>query len=292
MKKNKTEIQKEKENDIRKIENIVSGMQTPEIPDMGEEWGQLEKRIDMSGDTKILPLFTKTRIYAASIAGVVILLISLFTYFSTKEYNYRTSGEKLTVILKDSTKVYLNINSTISYSAGYGILNRKIKLNGEAYFQVKKGSKPFIVKTLAAQIKVTGTQFNVKARRNKTVVGVSEGRVEFSSATNNKSMVVLTKGLLSSCKVNNAPQPAMSVPVNEFTGWMQDRLIYDNATLREVISDIEEQFNIKISVTDAKVRKIEITGVLKGNSPEDVLQTLCLLIDKNYRLNKDIYEIY
>lgn len=105
-------------------------------------------------------------------------------------------------------------------------------------------------------------------------------------------MVVLTKGLLSSCKVNNAPQPAMSVPVNEFTGWMQDRLIYDNATLREVISDIEEQFNIKISVTDAKVRKIEITGVLKGNSPEDVLQTLCLLIDKNYRLNKDIYEIY
>jgi ferric-dicitrate binding protein FerR (iron transport regulator) len=292
MKRSKNDRQQDSDANINKIEHIVAGMHASKLPDIDSEWDELEKRIEKSEETRVTPVFTKIRIVAASVACAVLLFTGVAGYFNFKKIYYTTSNNKLTITLKDSSVIYMNRNSSIRYNAGYGLVHRKINLSGEASFKVKKGSNPFIVYTSAGNIKVTGTQFNVKARNGRTEVGVLEGRVEFSSVINKKSKVILTKGLFSSCKENDVPTMAIVKEQSEFSGWLNDRFVYRATTVKNIITDFEEQYNIKIEGNNSKILDLEVTGVIEGDSPDEVLQTLCMLIGKKYRLNKDIYEIY
>jgi transmembrane sensor len=292
MKKNKIEKQLEKENDFHKIESVVAGMDKPELPDIDAEWNEFEKRIDQPEDIKVIPFFTKIRIIAASAACLVLMLTFAFCYLNFKETRYTTTSNKITITLKDGSEICMNKNSSIQYNAGYGIINRKIGLTGEAYFKVTKGHGSFIVNTSVAKIRVTGTQFNVKARKDKTEVGVSEGRVEFSSTTVRGSKIILTKGLYSSCVDNNLPTQAMAIQVPENSLWMSDRLMYRGSTVQEIIADIEELYNIKIEVSDPQILNLQVTGMINSKTPEDILQTLCTLIGKKFRLDHHQYVVY
>jgi len=281
-----------KEEDFNRIERIVAGMDKPKLPDIDAEWDVLEKQIDKQFDKRVFYLSAKTRIVAASVACLIFILTGLYSYLNLKEIKYATTNLKNNIILKDGSEISMNKNSNIQYNAGYGIINRKIVLSGEAFFKVKKGKGTFIVSTLAAEIRVTGTQFNVKARKGKTEVGVSEGRVEFSSAKIHGPKVMLTKGLYSSCLENSLPEQARAIQFSEFPGWMHDRLIYHGASVKEIIADIEDQYNIDIKVSDSNILGLEVSGIITGSKPEEVLQTLCVLIGKNFRLNNNIYEVY
>jgi len=271
---------------------MVAGMKKPELPDIDAEWDEFEKRIDQSGNKKVVPLFNKIRIVAASAACLALALTGIFCYLNFKEITYITAKNKLTITLKDGSDICMNKNSSIRYNAGYGIINRKIELTGEAYFKVKKGYGSFIVNTSVAKIRVTGTQFNVKARKGRTEVGVSEGRVEFSSTTIHGPIVILTKGLFASCVDNGLPTQATAILLPENPLWMNDRLMYKASTVQEIITDIEELYNIKIEVNDPQILRLQVTGIINGKTPEDILQTLCTLIGKHFRLNHKKYEVY
>ena len=57
---------------------------------------------------------------------------------------YSSYGQKTkTVSLNDGTKVHLNAGTTLSYSKNFNSTSREVTLNGEAYFEVEKGSSPF-----------------------------------------------------------------------------------------------------------------------------------------------------
>lgn len=66
-----------------------------------------------------------------------------------------------TIVLPDSTKVYLNGSSELKYSVPFVGTQRNVFLQGEAYFEVAKGHKPFIVHADQVQVKAYGTEFNV-----------------------------------------------------------------------------------------------------------------------------------
>ena len=72
-------------------------------------------------------------------------------------------GAKTKLILPDSTLVWLNAGSKIVYSQGFGVKDRHLRLNGEAYFEVRKNEKlPFDVMTKELNVKVLGTKFNFR----------------------------------------------------------------------------------------------------------------------------------
>ncbi|MBE9599443.1 FecR family protein [Pedobacter sp. MC2016-24] len=94
-------------------------------------------------------------------------------------------GGQYRVTLSDGTKVWLNAASSLSYPSNFTGKERKVKLEGEAYFEVAhNASHPFIVSTNEQQVKVLGTSFNVNAYANerKTVTTLLNGRVELSSS--------------------------------------------------------------------------------------------------------------
>ncbi|HRN58485.1 MAG TPA: FecR domain-containing protein, partial [Agriterribacter sp.] len=122
-----------------------------------------------------------------SIAASLLVLLGLFYYLwgigeigGEREQVYRTGfGERLEVELDDGSLVTLNANSALHWTEGWSkSKGRKVALEGEAFFKVKKQSGiPFTVHTNDVAVEVLGTSFNVDSRESKTKVYLDEGRV-------------------------------------------------------------------------------------------------------------------
>lgn len=93
-----------------------------------------------------------------------------------------TKGEQYQVQLPDGSKVWLNAASSLKYPASFSALqDRKVELNGEAYFEVAKDQNhPFIVTAKGQQIRVLGTHFNVNAYQDEMITKTTllEGSVQ------------------------------------------------------------------------------------------------------------------
>ena len=89
------------------------------------------------------------------------------------------------VTLPDGTLVRLNANSSLTYQQNFGQDNRKVKLSGEGYFEVKKNTeKKFIVNTGYIDVTVLGTKFNLYAYEDKDIIEMAlvEGHVNVSTS--------------------------------------------------------------------------------------------------------------
>ena len=88
--------------------------------------------------------------------------------------------------LPDGSMVYLNHNSSITYSRG--IDSRRVRLKGEAYFKVEEGKTPFVVTAGHGKIVVKGTEFNVRSDNKEIEVEVEEGSVELKTKYHKKTV--------------------------------------------------------------------------------------------------------
>ena len=117
-----------------------------------------------------------------------------WNYFCLKNFVPQTQtanfGEKTTFSLPDNSEVVLNSGSEINYKKWNWDNNRRLELKGEAYFRVSKGRR-FEVQTSLGKVSVLGTQFNVKARKNRFDVVCYEGRVKVNYAN---TQIILTHG--------------------------------------------------------------------------------------------------
>ena len=133
-------------------------------------------------DGRIIPLFRNSSLLkiAASVT-----LVTIATYFFWTLRNADTviaaGDEVLTLYLPDSSRVWLNTNSSLSYSEEFSTEKRTVTLKGEAYFQVKRDTAhAFEVITPATTAVVLGTSFNVKDADSTTTLTVAEGKVRFA----------------------------------------------------------------------------------------------------------------
>lgn len=135
------------------------------------------------------PLLYKLINYTVKIAAVVLLVVVSVTIYKYQELVKKSevlqtilvpAGQRINIILPDSTFVCLNSNTKFSYPSVFATNNRKVKLDGEAYFEVSANkNKPFYVHTSKGEIKVLGTHFNLEAYSNADVFKTSlfEGKV-------------------------------------------------------------------------------------------------------------------
>jgi len=104
----------------------------------------------------------------------VILILSLFSCSSNIKISSGDDFERIE--LPDGSIASLNANSSIEYDENFE--QRVISQEGEVFYIVNKGENPFIVKTEDGEIKVTGTEFNVKSGKHGLEIEVEKGSVE------------------------------------------------------------------------------------------------------------------
>jgi len=123
---------------------------------------------------------------AAAVLFIPLLVVALYFYRNQNDpaelLTLSTQkGEQTSVILPDGSKVWLNVDTRLSYPVTYGVRSRKVQLEGEAYFEVMKNRElPFEVSSDGITTKALGTSFVVSSYPESSDIRSSliEGSVE------------------------------------------------------------------------------------------------------------------
>lgn len=231
------------------------------------------KNIIASKKQEIKTISLSTWLYR--IAAVVTIVFSIL--FLINQLNYEkliTSKNNLTFQLPDQSEVVLNTNSKIRYKKYNWNNNRILKLEGEAFFKVKKGQL-FSVETNLGTVEVLGTQFNVKAINNKFEVRCFEGKVRVKKGKNSH---ILTQKMAIS--FNNKKTKTFST--NETSpNWNSNQLnlVYNSTTFEQIISDLESKYHVKIDIKNFKTNQL-FNGTLPNN-----IDISIKIIASTYHLN-------
>lgn len=213
-------------------------------------------------------------------ASIVLLLSGYLGLYSTK--NYTTGiGEQLAIILPDGSEIQLNANSSLSHKRFFWNNNRQLDLNGEAYFEVKKGSD-FKVTTSYGTVTVLGTKFNIKTREHIFELNCFEGAVRFEQKDTNvrktlhkNDQVTISNGVLKDKKVT------LSNP-----SWVNGLSIFENRPLKEVLSELSIYYNITFKAENIDDSKL-FSGSFLHNDIEKALKTTLTPMGIVYKLSKD-----
>lgn len=217
---------------------------------------------------------------AALLVGVVSGLS--FRYFMNDEVSDEVfcdivvpNGSRTSLMLPDSSTVWLNSGSRLSYSKDFGRENREISLCGEAYFEVSRDEKhPFIVDVNSLQIKVLGTTFNVCAEENSgtATVDLIKGKVEVTA--DGGDQLVLFPGQRA---VLDRSTGALSSTSSEpfVSDWVYGRLSFVNIPVTEIFERLQKHFNVRIDINDDRLAEEYFTGSIDLNlALDEILEYL------------------
>ena len=290
---------KKLDNKLKLIWHHSTQAELPPLPNKKDIWLRLVQHMEISdretGTDKIgkdvnppgqnIWTLIKPRLNYAIVMGLALIFILPIAYesFTTKTFLTRTA-EYQTAHLPDGSTVSLNSESKIRYNQKFSRNHRTLVLNGEAYFDVIKGSAPFIINTEYGQVTVVGTSFNVRNRKDGFEVGVNEGHVVVSNET---SSVQLQKGQLLRGTSAFSKEDIHNVSHANYPDWINQKLYCDHTPLSEVCAEIERTFGISIEFANPSLKDITVTGVIDAQDLNTVLSTVSLLTQHEFKLDGD-----
>ena len=230
---------------------------------------------------------------ACSIAICFGLGISLlFPQSPTDTYQTNVS-EIRTITLYDGTKVTLNSNSTLKV-APFTKGERKVWLEGEAFFDVAKDSlHPFIVLTESSRTKVLGTEFNLSEhQQDQTEITLKEGKISFEAIGGNDKQKIIILLPNDQVIINNGRCEKRTVNANNYVLWMQKKLYFNHEKLESIVQTIENQYDIKIVISDASIAQKSFHGVVNSENLDTILDELSFVLDFNYKTKNKKIIIY
>jgi hypothetical protein len=206
--------------------------------------------------------------------------------------SYKTDEKMVVLFLPDSSKVYINKYSELSYAGDFSKGERTVQMEGEVYFDVKKSKKrPFIVYTKTGRIEVLGTSFSVKALSNgREEVIVESGQVLFAEKENKeKNKLLLTPGMKAYLDPGKPIINILADHSNDLS-WKTNKLIFNKTPIKDVIEEIGSNFDVKIKVADPKILDCHFTGNFElPGSLEEVLEIISISINGSYELKNKEY---
>lgn len=204
-------------------------------------------------------------IAAAAVLGAVIwsdLAVETMTFATAP-------GETRQIALEDGSVITLNGGSSISVRLGRR--ERHVDMtNAEASFDVASNpARPFIVEAGQTEVRVVGTEFNIRQAAERTVVSVREGIVQVSDVDDLMPPVRLEAGDQATRVGRDAFETGQSDPARAFA-WQDGRLVYQNAHLSEIAADLSRYLATPV-VAEDDAADLEFSGVLILDSPDAVL---------------------
>lgn len=209
--------------------------------------------------------------YAAAVAAVLLLVVGVRFWGQKTTYDELSSqltvlevpaGQRIKITLSDGSQVWLNSMTRIEYPVVFQKNERRVKLSGEALFEVThRAAQPFVVETFATEVEVLGTKFNVVADDvdHTFRAMLLQGLVRVVNRLNDQSAIVMkpheTVNLVGEqlC-LDQTPQTTALC-------WLDGQVSIDGLTFEQLMSKFEKAFGVKIVIRNAK--KLD-TGFTRG----------------------------
>lgn len=230
--------------------------------------------------------------------------VILITFLGTKAFfdgkddpvNMQTvivpAGQRAELLLADGTKVWLNSRSKLKFPDRFQKDARKVELDGEGYFEVTHQEEaPFTVHTSKYDVKVLGTEFNVKAYKDKEQFETSllKGSVEVSNA--NKSQTIRLKP--DEQVVSDGGQLVRStIQDKNYFRWKEGLLCLDDESIGSLIEKLELYYDVNIVVQRPSLMKYHYSGKFRiRDGVEHVLKVLQLKHKFTYTKDEELNQI-
>ena len=186
-------------------------------------------------------------------------------------------GMTTSVVLPDSTVVFLNSESSLRYPSSFkNSKERKVELKGEGYFEVTKDvEKHFIVSTVhRSQVEVLGTSFNIEAYEESPEVSTTliKGKVNFSFQEGvRKKQIVLNPGQKVVYDSKKGTARLLETSGETETSWKDGKIIFDNTSLKDALRILEKRYNV-VFIQKNPARKAAFTGTFTSQRLERILE--------------------
>lgn len=185
------------------------------------------------------------------------------------EYNMVNvpGGADYTVELADGTVVHLNCETTLRYPVRFTGKERRVFLEGEAFFEVTKSEEiPFVVDTRELQVVVTGTKFDVKAYEEEETVSATlvEGgvKVRATGAGGENGIKELKPSQQYVLDVQSHRAEVREVDVQLYTGWVDGMFVFKNQRLEEVMTMLARWYSVDVFYVGESVKDIRLSAYL------------------------------
>jgi ferric-dicitrate binding protein FerR (iron transport regulator) len=228
------------------------------------------------------------------------------------------NGSKTSLILPDGTKVWLNAGSKLIYNSAFGKIDREVSLSGEGYFDVVRNKeKPFIIHASKINIRVLGTEFDVRSYPSDktTEASLIRGSIEVTFNDQPSKTVILKpneKIVVNNFKFENHlaqttdnPQDKRSVTgipkdvavkaltyenkTGEIieTSWVENKLVFQNESFEEIARKLERWYGVSIRFQNERLKDNHLTGSFTNETVRQALDALKFTATFNYSIDGD-----
>lgn len=279
------------------VRKKVSGYE----PDVELCWEELSKRIHKNTlpqktiDTHFTKRHKFSRIarYAAAIAVLLATTFGLAYYIgkgnsdSVKDcIAYSTVNSKSKVTLPDSSLVWLHNHTSVIYCYNEKENQREITIEGEAFFDVKHDkANPFIVTANDIQVKVHGTQFNVKSLPDSENVLVSLYEGSVSMDFQGKEYI-LKPGEEGIYNINSKEINIQKGDVEFAKIWTTDKIRFQKKNLREVCKYLSKWYAVEFDIDPGIGDNQLYTFTFRGQSLKEVVELMTTIHSFTYHIDK------
>lgn len=202
-------------------------------------------------------------------------------------------GGEYQMTLSDGTKVWLNSASSLKFPVNFNSKTREVKLEGEAYFKVRKdASRPFIVKTPKGNIKVLGTSFNVFAYKNEELSHTTlvEGKIEFSKGESKK---ILAPGEQAISSDNKGDFQIRKVNTFLYTAWKDGLFVFEEESLESITNKLSLWYGVNFFFYNKEAKNYKLSGHMKRYEEfNDILKLIESIIDVKFKIKGETITIY
>ena len=199
-------------------------------------------------------------------------------------------GADYAVELADGTIARLNCETELRYPVRFVGKERRVYLDGEAFFEVAKNAEmPFIVETKQMQVEVTGTQFDVKAYAEDETMQATlvEGGVEVCAYGAGSKPVALTPSQQYVLDVQTRQAEVKKVDVQLYTGWVEGMFVFKNQRLEDVMTMLARWYSVDVFYIGESVKDIRLSANLGRYEHIDTILDMIQITNKVDFMRKD-----
>ncbi|MFV0272370.1 MAG: FecR family protein [Macellibacteroides fermentans] len=267
-----------------------------------KEWNRLLESIQQEnkpvGKTRIIGKYLQMAAGYAAAVLVGAALVFVFTHTRTLPEQVQggsfivqtDNSDRSFTQLPDGSRIWLNKGTKIEYNQQFGIKNRNVLLNGEAYFEVAKNKElAFVVKTKSIDVTALGTSFNVNAYDdgNEVTTTLYTGKV------NVQSTLTGYKTILNPFEVAVFSKTKDKITTYVFTGpdkpvWMEPEFRFDMLPLIDITKQLERNYNVVFVYRNQKIKHLKFSGTFdRGEKLDEILRVIKINTNIDYAIKND-----
>lgn len=209
-------------------------------------------------------------------------------------------GVKTTFFLPDSTRVWLNSASSITFPGTFAGNTRQVSVTGEAFLDVRANyEQPFIVGLGKINVKVLGTRFDVihyeKERQSEIILESGKISLFQGKDGDKKSLATLKPGEKALFDRAQNRIGITRVQTQKYTSWINGKLIFRDDPMDEVVRKLNRWFNVEITIADPEIEKYVYTATFQDESIDQILELLTISAPIRYlviqrEMENDMYK--